>query len=108
MSGQHAYMRIWQTVDVEAVKKHLLIVGELTGDCASCRELGIPYASAKNCPQCGTDFHFVTARSAVGSAKTSGGVVKRIKDKRPDLTFIDHDDYIALTGKQSARDFFGV
>lgn len=108
MSGQHAYMRIWQTVDIEAVKRHLLIVGELTGDCASCRELGIPYTTAKTCPQCKTDFHFVAARSAVGSAKTAGGVVKRIKDKRPDLTFIDHDDYVALTGKQSARDFFGV
>lgn len=100
-------MRIWQPVDIEAVKKHLLIVGELTGDCASCRELGIKYADVKICPQCKTDFKFITARGAVGSMKAMGGVVKRIKSRRPDLTFVDYDDFQSLTGKQSARDLLG-
>jgi len=100
------FMRIWQHVDIEAVKKHLLIVGDVTAACASCRELGIPYADTKSCPQCGTAFKFVTARGAAGSTKAMGGVVKRIKNRRPDLTFVDYDDYQSLTGKQSARDFF--
>ena len=94
-------------VEIENVTKHLLIVGDLTADCASCRELGISYAQAKTCPKCGVDFRFITARGAGGGIKISGGVVRRIKERRPDLTFIDYDDYKGVTGKQSARDFFG-
>jgi hypothetical protein len=100
-------MRIWQPVDLEMVTKHLLIVGDTSGDCAACRALGIPYADAAHCPECGTAFKFITSRSAVGSTKTMGGIVKRIMDRRRDLTFVDYDDYKALTGKQSAKDFFG-
>ena len=100
-------LRVWQTVDLDGVTKHLLIVGELTADCASCRELGINYQELKSCPQCKTDFRFITSRSATGGLRSSAGAVKRIKDRRPDLTFIDYDDYKSITGKQSARDFFG-
>jgi len=101
-------IRVWQTVDLEGVQKHLLIVGELSGDCAACRELGIKYAEAKTCPKCGVTFRFITVRGAIGGLKTSAGAVKRIKDRRPDLTCIDYEDYKSLTGKQSARDFFGA
>ena len=101
------FIRVWQSVDIEGITKHLLIVGDITADCAACRELGIAYAATKNCPKCGTDFRFITARSAIGGVKVSGGTVKRIKDRRPDLTFIDYEDYKSITGKQAARDFFG-
>jgi hypothetical protein len=101
------YMRVWQAVDLEGIQKHLLIVGDVTADCAACRHLGIKYAETQSCPGCGTIFRFITARGAVGSTKTMGAAVKRIKDRRPDLTFVDYDDYKSLTGKQSARDFFG-
>ncbi|MFT5208270.1 MAG: hypothetical protein ACI9CF_002042 [Candidatus Omnitrophota bacterium] len=101
------YMRIWQNVDIDSIKERLLIVGELSADCAACRELGIVYQETKICPGCGVDFKFITARGAIGSLKVMGGTVKRIKDRRPDLTFIDYDDYKSITGKQSAADFFG-
>jgi len=101
------FMRIWQTVELDSVKEHLLIVGDVTADCANCRELGLKYADVRSCPSCRTDFKFITARGAVGSTKSMGGLVKRIKDRCPNLTFVDYDDYKSLTGKQSARDFFG-
>lgn len=100
------YIRVWQPCIIEEVTKALLIVGDVTADCAACRELGIEYAKAETCPQCGVKFRFITARSAGGILGTRGGTVKRIKDRRPDLTFIDYDDYKEITGKQSARDFF--
>ena len=100
-------MRIWQAVEAENVKKHLLIVGDITADCAACRELGIAYQQAKNCPGCGVAFHFITSRNATGGARMCGAEVKRIKDRRPDLTFIDYEDWKSITGKQAARDFFG-
>ena len=100
------YVRVWQPMNVEEVTKHLLVVGDITADCANCRELGIEYAKVKVCPKCGNQFHFITARTAVAGHRDRGGTVKRIKERRPDLTFIDYEDYKEITGKQNARDFF--
>ena len=100
------YIRVWQSCNVEEITKHLLIVGDITADCTNCRHLGIEYATAKTCPQCGTIFHFIASRNSGKLDRNRGGTVKRIKDRRPDLTFIDYDDYREITGKQNARDFF--
>lgn len=100
------YIRIWQPCNVEELSKHLLIVGDVTADCMNCRELGIDYASAKECPKCKTTFHFIASRNTGKLDRNRGAVVKRIKDRRPDLTFIDYEDYKEITGKQNAREFF--
>lgn len=96
-------LRVWQNCDIEGIKAHLLIVGELTADCAACRELGIAYQTAKTCPKCGTEFRFITARHA---GKLDRSAVGRVKQRRPDLVLIDYEDYKNVTGKQSAREFF--
>ncbi|PIU40699.1 MAG: hypothetical protein COT00_00345 [Candidatus Omnitrophica bacterium CG07_land_8_20_14_0_80_50_8] len=100
------YIRVWQNCDLEGITKHLMIVGEVTADCANCRELGIDYAQIRNCPKCGTDFRFIASRSTGKLDRGRGATVRRIKDRRPDLTFIDYEDYKEITGKQNARDFF--
>lgn len=94
------YIRIWQSCDIQEITKHLLIVGDVTADCAACRELGIDYLATKSCPKCNTVFRFIACRNS------AGGAVKRIKERRGDLTFIDYGDYKEITGKQSAREFF--
>ena len=100
------YIRIWQACNLEEITKHLLIVGDVSADCANCRELGIEYAKEKVCPKCGTEFMFIASRNTGKLDHARGGTVKRIKDRRPDLTFIDWEDYKEITGKQNARDFF--
>ena len=100
------YIRVWQNCDLEGITKHLMIVGEVTADCANCRELGIDYAQIRNCTKCGTDFRFIASRSTGKLDRGRGATVRRIKDRRPDLTFIDYEDYKEITGKQNARDFF--
>ena len=100
------YIRIWQDCNLEEITKHLLIVGDVTADCANCRELGIEYAKMKNCPQRGMEFMFIASRHTGKLDGGRGATVKRIKDRRPDLTFIDWEDYKEITGKQNARDFF--
>ncbi len=100
------YIRIWQSCVIEEITKHLLIVGDVTADCQNCRELGINYAQTRDCPKCGTTFRFIASRKTGKLDVARGGTVKRIKDRRPDLTFIDYEDYKEITGKQSARDFF--
>ncbi len=100
------YIRIWQACDITNIAKHLLIVGDVTADCVNCRELGIDYAKTKICPKCSTEFHFIASRHTGAMDGGRGATVKRIKDRRPDLTFIDYEDYKQITGKQQARDFF--
>ena len=100
------YIRIWQACVPEEITKHLLIVGDITADCANCRELGIEYAQARTCPKCGADFRFIAARNTGKIDRNRGANVRRIKERRPDLTFIDYEDYREITGKQQARDFF--
>ena len=100
------YLRVWQACDVQEISKSLLIVGDITADCAACRELGIEYATAKTCPKCGTTFRFIASRRTGRLDGGRGATVKRIKDRRPDLTFIDYEDYKEITGKTQAREFF--
>lgn len=100
------YIRIWQSCVIEEITKHLIVVGDVTADCQNCRELGIDYANTRDCPKCGTTFRFIASRNTGKLDAARGGTVKRIKDRRPDLTFIDYEDYKEITGKQNARDFF--
>jgi hypothetical protein len=90
-------IRVWKEMDVSDIEKHLLIVGEVTGDCSSCRELGIEYSSAKLCPKCGNEFKYIATRFHE---------TRKIKQKRPDLIFIDFDDYKKAAGKIKAKNLF--
>lgn len=88
-------IRVWREFDLKDVSEHLLIVGLSSGDCSKCRELGIDYSKAKVCPKCGTDFKYIGARTKE---------TKRIIVKRPDLVFIDFEDYKKASDKIRARD----
>jgi hypothetical protein len=89
------FIRVWKEFDINDVSEHLLIVGDAAGDCAKCRELGIDYSSAKLCPKCSTVFKYIASRTRE---------VKKIISKRPDLIFIDFEDYKKVSGKIKARD----
>ena len=101
------FLRTWQTFDLEEVQKHLVILGDLTGDCASCRELGIHYQDAKECPKCKTSFKYVTSRRLETHPGERFQIVSRTRERRPDLLFIDYEDYKRTLGKKKAREFFG-
>ncbi len=101
------FLRIWQVFDIEEVEKHLLILGDLTGDCAACRELGIHYQDARECPKCKTTFKYVTSRRLETHPGERFQIASRLKDRRPELVFIDYEDYKKTLGRKKARDFFG-
>ena len=100
------FLRTWQTYDLEEVEKHLLFLGDLTGDCASCRQLGIHYQDARECPRCKTLFKYVTSRRLETHPGERFQIVSRLRDKRPDLVFIDYEDYKRTLGRKKAREFF--
>ncbi len=101
------FLRTWQTYDLEEVQKHLLILGDVSGDCAACRELGIAYLTAKECPRCKTAFKYVTSRRLETHPGERFQIVARLRDKRPDLVFLDYEDYKRTLGRKKAREFFG-
>jgi len=100
------FIRVWQACDVAGITPHLLIVGDIAADCANCRELGIDWINQKTCPKCGTEFRFIASRKTTKLDRNRNINIKRIKEQRPELTFIDYEDYKEMTGKQNARDFF--
>lgn len=104
MSGE--FLRVWRPFDIEAVEKQLLILGDVSGDCGACRELGIAYLDAKECPRCKTVFRYVTSRRLETHPGERFQIVRRLGEKRPDLIFIDYEDYKRTIGRKKARDFF--
>ena len=104
MSGE--YLRTYRHFDIEEVKKHLLIFGDLSADCASCRALGIDGYQARECPQCKTPFKYATSRRLDLHPGERFPWVRRVQEKRPDLVVIDYSDYTKTIGHKQARDFF--
>jgi len=102
----NSFIRVYQEHDLDNVKSRLLIAGDLAADCGSCRELGLDISDVQ-CKNCGTVYKYVTSRRIDSNQGERFKIVKRIKDKRPDLIFIDHSDYEKLMGQKKARDFFG-
>jgi hypothetical protein len=101
------YLRTFQPYDIEDVQKHLLIMGDLAGDCGSCRELGIDFYSAQSCPNCGTYFKYLTSRRFESNSGERFQIARKMREKRPDLVLIDYTDYTKVIGQKKARDFFG-
>jgi len=101
------YLRTFKPYDIEDVKKHILIMGDLSSSCGSCRELGIDSQAAKACPNCGTTFKYVTSRRLESHAGERFQWARRTHGKFPDLILIDYSDYSKSIGKKQARDFFG-
>ncbi len=101
------YLRTFAPFDIEDVKQHLLITGDLSADCGACRQLGIDAYSATTCPNCGTPFKYVASRRLEANPGERYQWARRIHEKRPDLRMIDYTDYMKIIGKKQARDFFG-
>ncbi|MCG2711269.1 MAG: hypothetical protein L6416_02960 [Candidatus Omnitrophica bacterium] len=100
-------VRIWQELESDEVKKHLLLAGELTANCENCRHLGIDFFKETVCQQCGTDFKYIGIREKSNKAEELFAI-KRIKEKRPDLVVVDCEDIQRAFGKSKARDLLGL
>ena len=100
------WIRIWSHKDFGEIEQHLMIIGDLKGDCAHCREFALDYKQVRQCPKCGTVFHYITSRRLESHPGERFQIVKRKNEIRPDLVWIDYEDYKKLTDRQKARDFF--
>jgi Zn finger protein HypA/HybF involved in hydrogenase expression len=102
-----AFIRIWQELDTEDIKKHLVVVGQVSGSCENCNELGIDYQTAKNCPNCNTEFKFISLRPEKEGKDIGFSNIRLIKQRCPDLIFIEYSDFKKFSASQKAQDIFG-
>ncbi len=100
------FIRTWKYYDVNELKSHLLIVGQLSADCANCKEMGIDYLTQKKCPQCNSEFKYIATRQNDG--KFPGSLIRRIVEKRQDLELIDYSDFRLATERNKAQEFFKI
>lgn len=99
------YLRVFQPFDIEEVRQHLLLTGDLTSDCGACKEIGLD-SSSRTCPKCGVTYKYVTSRRLENNPGERFQWARRMKERRPDLIMIDYSDYSKIMGQKKARDFF--
>ncbi len=97
------FFRVAQELSYEDVSKHLLVVGDLSGDCFACRAFGIDYSREKYCPGCKTDFKYISCRK---STQINGAYISKICQKRPDLTYVEYSDIKEVSDRLRAKNFF--
>jgi hypothetical protein len=89
--------------NLDEVCSHLLVVGDLTGDCFNCKELGLNYLNIKTCPKCKTEFRYITSRRSPDSSLRNLASLYR---KRTDLTCVEFSDIKEHKNRQNAKGFF--
>jgi len=94
-------IRIFKKFHIDEVKEHVLVCGDLTANCSKCNAVGIKLNS-DTCPECGTEFKYVTFRSLKGNIPK---ILKAAYEK-PNLIFIDYDDFKHATGALKIEDLF--
>jgi len=104
MSENMKPIRGWLYLDVSDVKKHLLLIEDIYGMCANCKHLGISYIKEKKCPNCNTEFKYLT--SSLKKDAEIAQIAGRIKRENLSLVLIDKNDYDRAGAKDSIHDLF--
>ena len=94
------YIRIWQELELDDIRKHLLIAGDPTGDCSNCKAVGLNIAVSTSCPECKTVFKYIATR-----LQNNPSQARRLKKKRPDLMAIELSDFKEACARENARNF---
>lgn len=94
------FIRIYKKLDINDIKAHLLIYGDLSAQCAECQAMDLKLEMA-SCPKCETEFKYVTFRNVRNHLPK----LEKLTQERPDVVLIDFDDYKRQVGAMKARDF---
>lgn len=97
-------IRVWQNLNIDEVKKHLIITEDIIGMCGNCQQLNLNYKKDKKCPSCHTEFRYITVRN--DSFSDIKRISESINSKTIPLILIDHHDYKDATAKNQIDDLF--
>ncbi|MFH1360429.1 MAG: hypothetical protein ABIJ41_05250 [Candidatus Omnitrophota bacterium] len=92
---------MFKKIDVDALKEHTIVCGDLSANCSKCNALGLKIGTPK-CPECATDFKYLTFRNI----KENIQKFQKLSECNPHMSFVDYEDYKKLTGASKAKDFF--
>lgn len=86
-----SFIRVWQKLDIKEVQKHLLLIDDLYGSCANCKQIGLNFLKNSVCPNCDVKFQYLATR--LKSPAESAKILKRIEQDGLSFTLIDRDDF---------------
>ena len=87
-------------MDVQEVREHLIIVGDVSASCAKCKNLGLKI-DALQCSGCQTEFKYLTFRKV----KENLPKMLNFSASRPDLIFVDFEDFERVMNALKAEEF---
>ena len=94
------FIRVYKKMDLNEIKKHLLIYGDLSAQCANCQAMDLKLDMAA-CPKCETEFKYIAFRNVRNHLPK----LQKIAEERPEVALVDYDDYKRLIGAMKAHDF---
>ena len=94
-------VRIYKKFHIDEIKEYVLVCGDLSANCSKCNAVGIK-TNADKCPECSTQFKYVTFRNVKGNMPK----IHKLIDERSDLIFIDYDDFKRATGSLKIEGLF--
>ena len=95
------FIRVYKKIDIDDIKEHLMIVGDLSASCSKCNHMGIKIEMSQ-CPECNAAFRYIGFRNV----KENMPKMLKLGESRPELIFIDFDDFKRMTGAVRAQEFF--
>lgn len=87
-------------MDIGSIKPHLLIYGDLSAQCANCQAMDLKL-DMTSCPKCANEFKFIAFRNVRNHLPK----MNKIHEERPQIEFVDFEDYKRSVGEIKARDF---
>jgi uncharacterized protein with PIN domain len=96
------FIRVYRNLFFDEVKQHTLEYGALSGVCSKCKEFNVKLDALK-CPQCNTPFKYI----AFQNVREHLPKMIRISCERPEVQFIDYQDFKRIEGEQKARSILG-
>ncbi len=103
-SGNDRSVRVWQQLDLNTLKQHLLLIDDLYGTCAACKQIGLNYLKDKSCSGCGTEFKYLATR--LKDPAETGKILRRIEKEKLGLTLIDREDYEKAMAEKNIGSLF--
>jgi len=94
------FIRIYKKLDVNEIKQHLLIYGDLSAQCANCQAMDMKLDNT-SCPKCGAEFKYISFRNVRNHLPK----LQKINDEQPNILFVDFDDYKRQIGELKAKEF---
>ncbi len=100
------FIRVWKEFDIDDIAKHLLVAALTLSSCENCGKFGLDYSNIKSCPECKNEFKYIAVRLNPEEKSQENLTIRKIIHSRPDLIFINYEDYKRLVAKAKAKDIF--